>query len=241
MKPLLTLACLAVFAAISPPAWGQAPPTATAAFATTTLDLTAEGETRITPDMASLNLGVETKADTAQAALAANAVVMQRVVAAVKRAGIPPRDLLTADVGLAPQYVYAVNQPPRLTGYQASNQLTVSVEDLAKLGGVIDTAVDAGATNVGQISFTLANPVAAQNTARVAAMKALQDKAALYAQLAGYHIVRLVNLSEGGGEAGGPRPVMMMAGYRASTAATPIEAGDMTVRIDLSGEFELAH
>ena len=73
-----------------------------------------------------------------------------------------------------------------------SHQVTVSVDDLARLGGVVDAVVAAGADNIGQISFGLANPLAAENAARVAAVKALEDKPALSAQAALSLIARLV-------------------------------------------------
>ncbi|MHB8531079.1 MAG: SIMPL domain-containing protein [Caulobacteraceae bacterium] len=203
-----------------------------------TLDLSAQGESRVAPDMASLTLGVQTKAGTAAAALGANAGRMARVLAALKRAAIPDRDIATASITLAPQYAYDQNQPPRLTGYQAGDEVVVRVETLSALGPVIDAAVGAGATDVGGVSFGLANPVAAENSARVAAVKALQDKAALYAELTGYRIARLVNLTEGAAAPNPPRPLAMMAMARAAPS-TPTEPGEMTVRVEITGVFEL--
>lgn len=205
-----------------------------------TLSLAAYGETRAAPDMASISLGVETADPTAAGAMSANAGKMARVIAALKRAAIADRDLMTSGLSLAPQYVYEQNQPPRLTGYQASNQLTVTVRDLARLGPVADAVVTAGATNVGQIAFALANPRAAEDTARLAAVKAMDDKAALYARATGYRLGRLVRLSEGADVSPGPRPLYSMMAARADTAQrTPVETGELTVRIDINAVFEL--
>ncbi len=219
----------------------QAPTGGTdSAFAATTLTLAAYGEARIAPDMATISLGVETAAPSAAGAMRANAERMARVVAALKSAGIEGRDLQTANLSLTPQYAYEQNRPARLTGYQASNQLTVTVRDLTRLGAAADAVVGAGANTISNIAFGLANPVSAENTARIAAVKALEDKAALYAQATGYRIGRLVNLSEGGGYAPSPpRPMPMMA-MRAEAAPTPVEAGELNVRIDITGMFELA-
>jgi hypothetical protein len=234
---LIALAALCLLAAPRF-AWAQ-DAAASAAFAATTLSLSASGEARTTPDMATLTLGVQTTAADAAGALRANAARMTATIAALKGAGVAPRDIQTSNLSLAPQYAYAEGKPPRLTGYQASNQVTVSVDNLARLGGVVDAVVAAGADNVGQISFGLANPLAAENAARVAAVKALEDKAALYAQAAGYHIARLVNLTESGGyQAAPPRPMMAM---RVQDAAnTPVEPGETSVRVEVSGVFELA-
>ena len=221
-----------------------APETARAAdsparFSTTTLSLSAYGEVSVPPDMATLTLGVETTAATAVEASRANAVRMSQMVAAIKTSGVPDRDIQTAQLNLSPQYVYEAGHPARLTGYQASNQVNVVTRDLTKLGRVADFATGAGATNLGQISLGLANPVAAENSARVAAVKALEDKANLYAQATGYRITRLINLTEGEDVTPfSPRPMMAMA--KAVEAPTPIEAGQVKVRVDITGEFELA-
>jgi hypothetical protein len=192
--------------------------------------------------MATIDLGVTTDAPEAADAMNQNAVAMNRVVAALKAGGIDPRDITTSELNLNPNYVYTQGQPPKLTGYEATNRVLVRVEDLSRLGAVVDAVVKAGATNVGQISFGLKNPVAAENEARFAAVKALQDKATIYADALGYHIQRLVNVSEGGGEAvTPPRPMAMMSMRVGAAAPTPVEAGDMTVSVDITGEFELTH
>jgi hypothetical protein len=210
-----------------------------APFSATTLNISAFGEVKLPPDMATVTMGVETTAPTASEAMRANAERMSRVLDALKAANLSDRDIQTSQLSLSPQYAYEPNQPPRLTGYQASNQITASVTDLARLGRVADAVVSAGATNVGQISFGLANPTTAENTARVAAVKALEDKAALYASASGYRISRLVNISEGGGyRPPGPAPMMLMAAKAEPT--TPVSAGEVSVRIDISGVFELA-
>src|SRR5206468_9325547 len=135
------------------------------------------GEARLPPDMATITLGVSNEAPSAAEALRANGVAMNAVIAALKKAGIAERDLQTSNLSINPQYVYQQNLPPKLSGYQVSNQLTVTVNDLARLGPVVDATVNAGANNVSAISFGLKTPVSAENSARVAAVKALQDKA----------------------------------------------------------------
>jgi uncharacterized protein YggE len=80
---------------------------------------------------------------------------------------------------------------------------------------------------------------AAEDQARLAAVKALRAKAELYASATGYRVARLVNLSEGGGVEPGPiAPMMMQA--RVAVAKTPVAAGELTVRIDVNGLYELA-
>ncbi|HYE46890.1 MAG TPA: SIMPL domain-containing protein [Caulobacter sp.] len=215
-------------------------PAAEAAFRATTLNLSAFGEVRQAPDMATITLGVQTEGPTAAEAMRANAARMTQVIASLKRAGIDPRDIQTSGLQLNPQYVYQENLPPRLTGYQASNQVTIVVRDLGRLGQVVDASVNSGATNVGGISFGIDNADAAQDAARLDAVKALQAKADLYAKAFGYRVARLVTFSESGGYA--PPPPMPMAAYarqEMKDASTPVEAGELRVRIDVSATFEL--
>ena len=209
-------------------------------FRATTLNVSAHGDIKTAPDMATISLGVETQAPTAAQAMAANADRMSQVVAALKRGGIPARDIQTSGLNLGAQYDYQPNLPPKLNGYTASNQVTVTVNDLARLGPSLDAVVAAGANQVNGVSFGLKDPQAAEDAARVRAVQALQARASLYANAAGLRVVRLINLSEGGGYAP-PQPVRFMAKAMVADAApTPVEPGQLNVRIDVSGMYELA-
>ena len=215
-------------------------PAAETMFRATTLNLSAYGETRLAPDIASINLGVQTEGKTAQAAMAANAQRMNQVTAALRAAGIAPRDIQTSGLNLGAQYAYEPNLPPRLTGYQASNQVTITVRDLARLGQSVDAVVGAGANQVNGISFGLSDPTAAENAARTEAVRALQAKAELYARATGYRLQRLVSLSEGGGYAPQPpMPMMRMAMKGDMAAQTEVSPGELKVRIDVTGLYEL--
>ncbi len=233
---------LALCAGGAPTALAQepAPAAGDAVFRATTLDLAAYGEVRRAPDMATINLCVVAEAPTAQAALQACAQQMSQVLAALRRGGIAAKDIQTAQISVDPQYAYEQNQPPRLTGYRAANQVTVTVRDLSRLGAAVDATVSAGANEVGAISFGLADPTAAEDAAREAAVKALAAKAELYARATGYRVLRLVSLGEGGGS-GAPQPMAMMAvAPRMAKADTPVSPGELRVRVDVSGVYELA-
>lgn len=244
MKTLVRAGAMALLlAAAAPAAFAQtARSTADSMFQTTTLNLSAYGETQIAPDKATINLGVTSDAPTAAAALTANSEQMNKVIAALRKGGIPDKDIQTSGLNLSAQYDYVQNEPPKLRGYQASNQVTVTVNDLAKLGAAVDATVKAGANQVNGVSFGLKDPTAAENAARQDAVKALAAKAELYARATGHRVARLVNLSEGGGYAPSPMPVPMMANMRMSkdmAGAAPVSAGELTVRVDISGLYEL--
>jgi hypothetical protein len=117
----------------------------------------------------------------------------------------------------------------------------VRTQDLAHLGQLVDAAAGAGATNVGAITFGLKNRGSAANYARMAAVKDLDDKAQIFADAAGYHIRRLVNLSEASVVQPGPQPRFAMALAAGAPAPTPVEAGEIVVSVDVTGEFELTH
>jgi uncharacterized protein len=244
MKTLVragALALLLTTAAAVPAALAQTPPpSADSMFKATTLNLSAYGETKVAPDMATISLGVVTEAPTAAEAMSANGTRMNQVMSALKKAGIAEKDVQTSGLNLSPQYDYQPNEQPRLRGYQASNQVTITVNDLAKLGAAVDASVKAGANNVNGISFGLKDPSAAENAARESAVKALTAKAELYARATGHRVGRLVTLSEGGGYSA-PPPMPMLAYARAEKAmdATPVSAGELRVRIDITGLYEL--
>lgn len=210
-------------------------------FRATTLNLSAYGETKVVPDMATISLGVQTDAPTAEAAIRENANKMSRVIAALKRGGLSDREIQTSNLSLSPQYVYQENLPPRLTGYQASNQVIVTVRELNRLGTIVDATVNAGADNVGGISFGLDDPTSAENAARLEAVTALNSKAELYARAMGYRVARLVTMTEGGGYSPVPPPMpyATMAAKREMDVATQISPGEMKVRVDASATYEL--
>jgi hypothetical protein len=114
----------------------------------TLLNVSASGEVRRAPDIAVLSTGVVTQAVDANAAMRANAEQMSAVIAAIKAAGIAERDVQTGGVNLSPQYRYAENQPPTITGYQASNTVNITVRDLARLGKTLDALVATGANQI---------------------------------------------------------------------------------------------
>jgi len=246
MKILIQAAALSLAltasAATAPAALAQtaAPAAADAMFRATTLNLAAYGETRIAPDMATINLGVMTEAPEAAAALSANSTRMNQVTAALRKAGIAAKDIQTSGLNLNPQYVYEQNIPPKLSGYQATSQVTVTVRDLSGLGRAVDATVGAGANQVNGISFGLVDPAAAEDAARLAAVKALQAKADLYAKATGYRVARLISLGEGGGYAAPPPMPMMAMARMEKSDATQVSPGELRVRIDVTGLYELA-
>ena len=103
-------------------------------LAGTRLDVSATVEVTRVPDLAIISAGVQTLQPTATAAIEENATRMERVRAALKRAGIADKDIQTSSISLNPEYRYVENQPPVLTGYRASNTVNVKFRDLKRSG-----------------------------------------------------------------------------------------------------------
>jgi uncharacterized protein YggE len=208
----------------------------------TILTLSAYGETKVAPDMATVSLGVVTEAPTAAVALQQNAIRMTAVVNALKAKGVAEKDIQTSGLSISPQYTYRENQAPLLRGYQVSNMVTVIVYDLAKLGSVVDATVSAGGNQMNGISFGLRDPQKAEDAARLEAVKRLQAKADLYSRAVGKPIKGLKSLSEGGGYNPGPTPPPMLQMRAVSAEAkmdTSVSAGELSVRVDVQGVYEL--
>ncbi len=205
----------------------------------TLLDVAVTGKTTRVPDVATIRAGVVTQAPTAAVALSDNAARVTRVLAALKAAGVADRDIQTANISLQPQYRYAQNEAPVITGYQASNTVSVRFRDIARSGRILDVLVKEGANQIDGPTLSLDRPDAAEDEARVDAMAKARARAELYAKAAGLSVSRIVSLSETGGYAPPPpMPVMMMA-RGADAAESKIAAGEQDVAITVNVRFLL--
>jgi uncharacterized protein len=203
----------------------------------TRLDVSARGESKAVPDIAMISAGVVTQAADAVSSMSANAANMSRVIAALKKAGVADRDISTSSINLSPQYRYGENQPPIITGYQASTQLSVRFRDIAKSGTILDALVKQGVNQISGPNLMVEKPESAQDAARLEAMKAARTRADLYAKAAGLSVKRIVSISESQDYSGSPLPVMAMA--RDASAKTEVMPGEQSIGVNLQVIFEL--
>jgi uncharacterized protein YggE len=236
MKSLFAALLLAAAA----PAFAQAqpPPDPASAIAGTRLDLVATGEVSRVPDLARIGAGVVAVAPTASAALAENTRRMASVRAALRRAGIADRDVQTSAVSLFPQYRQdpAPGGTPQISGYQATNEVTIRFRDVAATGAILDALVAQGANQISGPSLEVSKPEEALDEARTKALAAARTRAELYARATGKRVGRILSISEAGA-AGPVFPRPMMAQMRA--AATEIDPGEQSLSVTLSVSFEL--
>ncbi|MHA6721643.1 SIMPL domain-containing protein [Sphingomonas sp. RS2018] len=239
--PALTALALTTLAASAVPAAAQVATVAPVMIDGTLLDVSATGKTSRTPDIATIRAGVVTQAADAAGALSANADRMARVLAALKAAGVAPRDIQTATIALSPQYRYAEKLPPVITGYQASNTVSVRFREIAASGRILDTLVKQGANQIDGPSLSIDKADAALDEARVDAIAKARARAELYAKAAGLRVDRIVSISEAGEFAGPtPPPVVMMRVQRMEAAAdTSVAAGEQDVTASVNVRFLL--
>ena len=235
----LIFASLALAAAAASPGPAAAQASITQSIAGTRLDISATGEVTRVPDIAVITSGVVSRAPTATGALQDAAGRMQKVLGALKRAGVEERDIQTSNVNLNPEYRYPENQSPQLTGYTATNQLTIRFRDIRNSGKIIDALVGEGANQINGPSLTIDKPEAALEEARANAVQTGRARAELYARSLGLRVVRVVSVSESSGYAVPPPapPMPMMA--RAEMASTNIEPGEQKLQVTLAMTFEL--
>lgn len=199
------------------------------------LTVTGQGEVKAIPDQATLSAGVVTEAKTAAAALGANSRAMNAVFDALKRLGVPERSIRTSEMSVQPQYPNDSRVPRRITGYQVSNSVTVTVDDLSKVGPAVDVLVSSGANSLGDISFSIRDPKPLLAEAREAAVKDALAKAETLARTSGVTLGPIVQISEGG-VGGPPQPMMRMA---VMNGAPPIAAGEQAVSANVSISWEI--
>ncbi|KAA5602250.1 SIMPL domain-containing protein [Blastochloris sulfoviridis] len=205
--------------------------------------LTVLGEARleVAPDRAFVTAGVTTQGKSARDALAANSRTMTDVLRMLRDAGLEDADIRTGNVSVQPVVAYPApknsERTPRITGYTVSNQVSVRLADPAKLGEMLDKLVSAGANQVSDIRFGLADEGKLRDSVRADAVKDARRKAELYATAAGTRLGRVMALSEVDAPPL-PRPLAMRAAA-ADAMAVPIAPGEQTVKVQISMTWEL--
>jgi uncharacterized protein YggE len=221
---LALVACAVLFAA---PAFAQAEfPSA--------ISVTGEASVSVAPDLAQLDAGVASDGKTAREASEANNTAMAKVVAALKTAGIDEKDFQTSRLSLQPQYAANRTGPSAITGYHASNRVTVKLHDVGKVASVIDALVGAGANDIGNVNFMVSQASWHLDQAREQAFADAKRKAEIYAKAAGLTLGTPLSIAEEGAPAPVFRTKMMPAAPMAMAAPTPIAQGEETLSVTVS-------
>ena len=211
-----------------------------------TITVSGTGEIYVKPDLAIINFSVITEAKTVGEALNNNAKKMNAVIEAVGNQGIDDKDLKTTNFNIYPRYEWHERselypQGKRvLAGYEVRQTLEAKVRDIEKISQVIDSAVDAGANQVDNLSFTVDKQDEFKKQAREKAIKEAKAKAKEIANQLGVHLVKITGFSESA-VMPIPRPfnfkgeAMGMGGE----GAPQIETGENKIEVTVSIAYEI--
>ena len=203
------------------------------------VEVSGEGSAGAAPDFARVTLGVTSAGKNAGEAMAANAKAANALVSLIKAEGVAPADIQSSELSISPMF----SQPspgqqtePTITGYSVSNNVSVTLRDIPRLGALLDKAVSAGANSIYGIGFGHNDSSALLDKARPLAVADARRKAEIYAAAGGGRIGRLMVLTE---EGGGRQPPMAFSRAYAAAAPTPIEAGEDKLSVTINARFEL--
>lgn len=238
---LLAMAALAIFT-LGP--WRNAAAQEQPATATTpwprTITVVGEGTVAVEPDVATVQIGVETAGVSAAEASAEASAVMDAVLAALAQLGIPSRDIQTSGFSIWVERPSGPDgQPSGQVIYRVNNSVTVTIRDLSAVGDVLDAAIDAGANNIYGVNFSISDPDKVMAEARKIASENARARAEELASLHGVAVGEVVSISEviGGG-------AVPMASINASVAygggGGPIAPGELEMTAQLQVVYAIA-
>ena len=204
------------------------------------ISVAARGEVKVVPDRANIQISVQTRAATADAAAAENARKQKAVIDALRALKIDAKDIATAGYNVYPEQRYEPNREPVVVGYNVTNTLSVELKSVDLVGRAIDAALANGANMISSLQFYASNTGAARQEAIAIAVRKARSDADAAARAAGGTITGLLEINVGSYYAPPPRPVELRAKGVVAAAAvdTPITAGDQTVAVDISTRWQ---
>lgn len=196
-----------------------------------------QGEVRVTPDLATVQLGVETTAPTVQEALAQNTAQAQAIIDQIKALGVEDKDIQTSSFNIYANYA---NEGRSIAGYTVSNIVMVTIRDMQRAGDLLDRVVQVGANRVYGISFGLSDPGAARAQARDAAMADARVRAEQYARAGSATLGSVLVITENLGSSPIVPVLADMRGEGAQAGApVPVQAGEQLVSAQVQVTYEL--
>lgn len=207
-----------------------------------TITVSADGKVTAKPDIALIDLSVVSQSKSVKAVTQDGNVKMGLVIDAVKKLGIDSKDITSTQYNLYPNYVYPQNAPSKIDGYNLTQDIQVKIRDLNQVDDVLDAGINAGANQVGQLTFDIDDPSAVKAQAREKAFTAAKEKAQEMAKAAGVSLGRVVTFSEDSGIQPPVFPNYAMKSLDTMAAAVPaptIEPGSMEMDLTISVTYEI--
>lgn len=200
------------------------------------ITVVARGEVQVAPDRARVQVGLETKARTANAAAAENNRKQAAIIKALQALGIPAAQIRTINYSVQPEQRWdPKEQRTILDGYRVSNIVSVETDKLDQAGPIIDAGLSNGANRIAGLEFLVKDRSKAEDSALAEAVASARRQADVAAKAAGGVVAELLELIVM--ESGRPEPVPMMAMVKMADAApapTPISQGMSTVSVSVS-------
>lgn len=224
-RPAVALASLLLVSAATVRVTAQTP------LAEPVIVVTGEGKVKSAPDRAWVTIGAESRSRNPKEAQAQNAAAMTGVQEKLAALGLSKDAIRTVGYDLQLEFDWTNGkQVPR--GYVARNSIEVRVDDVARVGEVMDAAVGSGATSINSLRFDLKKRDAIEREALRLAVVDARARAEAIAAGAGAAVGRLVRIEETGARSIPPPQPMMMARMAAEDArqTTPVAAGEIEVR-----------
>lgn len=207
------------------------------------LSVQANGEARVAPDEATVRLGVLAQAPTARAAMDEANRSANAILDAIRKLGVKAEDIQTSELNLNPVYANVPQDrggEPRISGYQATNVVSVRLEKLDLVGPVVDAGLAAGANRLDGVIFGLRNDEAARSTALTRAAEAARIKAETLAKALRVRLVEIVEVVEGGVSVFTPVYRRQAMAMEASMAAdTPVSAGQVGIDAQVTLRYRI--
>lgn len=204
-----------------------------------TISMPGHGQVKAAPDQVQITAGVSTSAPTAAQALTANTARMKGVFDALRKLGVPEKNIQTVNFSVSPQYTGGNNnERPKLTGYQVSNEVSVLLEDVGKLGTALDALVTSGANQMNGINFSIRETAPMLARARADAIADARTRAETYAKAAGVTLGPIQSIREGT-TVEPPRPMYRVMNMAAAERSVPVAAGEESVAADVSVVWEI--
>lgn len=197
--------------------------------------VTAHGEIQISPDRATVQVSVQTRAATAATAASENATKQAAVIQALRTLGLGADQISTINYSVYPEQRYEPNKEPVVVGYNVTNTISVDVRKLSEVGPVIDASLKSGANMITSLQFYASNTEEARRTAIASAVQKARLDADAAARAAGGTIGGLLEVNVGAYNAPPPRPIAMLrVAASADQTQTPINPGDQTLSVDVT-------
>jgi len=197
---------------------------------TRTITVRGQGEARGAPDLAMVQIGVQTRSSEAGKAVSQNSAHVRKIGEALAGHGVEERDVQTVNFSVTPRQDRdrQTGQPVGPITFIVDHALAVRVRDLARLGDVLGASVTAGANHIQAIQFEASEPGALEARARKAAMADARERAQQLAAAAGVTLGGPVSIVESDGR---PGPTPRFAAEAASVASVPVAPGQLTVGV----------